>query len=850
METGDWLYVEEGNDPLNAFFEYELEFEDGLRSIVVNDRLIDFTDKFLTILGRRYTIMKATKRGTSLSLDMLNNAARDIINERETRSFIVNGRRYDVQLVAVQSTNTASFRVNTELTPQLSDGSVYSLGVNPTGPLYIGVTDIAYSPSGNGAAKVFLAPGRLELEDANYQDGEQDPDLGFHNVVRVDGETIEDGWIQMKGVDQGQIFRLDRIKYRLLADALPGSRDLYIPPGHTIREYLDEPQGMLGENWNVRYNGLNDTRVSLIKIDPAGNDEYNLEFENIQGLVYKFPYISNENGVFKFGDDNDDLVMIEGNHTQRGSAGNINSARGVTEGNVTFNIGLLDYFILTDSGESLDDTATSHVVRYNSLDTSERQLQFDDEAYGSRRFIYETTNLVGTIGKAELVFGGNTYITLIANASTSGPTGGTDNPLMIDQNKDGRIERDRVRLTLNGGGILDPMAAIGTLNVRSNAATANLTHLSDGGEITGLSGALGTGGTWSNTGIRISNATGGYGTNVTMTLYTLSEDFDENLPSSFQGQSLNPMNEITNVTITKRSNNQVGIDLNSAWSNSGFRWWQPDEDPNNFYEMNDYGVYFNLFRPPANPKGTQDAETLTIEYPLQQRGANVEVIGANQPPVLDFIGDRHISIGQTLTIQMNATDPEEDPLAYSTNAASVIRSQFFFDNQTGLFRWQPQRSDIGNYLVTFTVSDGLEITSETIRISVPSQPTMSVIGAPVIGNTISLFLSDPPSANQFYILAMSLGNVTGFPLGDGRTFPLDFDEVFVASLYYPQSLGLRESVGVLNPLGNAVAQWAIPNIQELNGTTVYLAFLTIDPNRPLPESILAIANASPITLRQ
>ena len=96
---------------------------------------------------------------------------------------------------------------------------------------------------------------------------------------------------------------------------------------------------------------------------------------------------------------------------------------------------------------------------------------------------------------------------------------------------------------------------------------------------------------------------------------------------------------------------------------------------------------------------------------------------------------------------------------------------------------------------------------------------------------------------------MGLSNTTGFPLGDGRSFPLDFDELFVASLYYPQVLGLRESAGILNPLGNAVAQWAIPSMQELNGTTVHMAFLTIDPNRPLPEAILAISNSYPITLR-
>ena len=37
--------------------------------------------------------------------------------------------------------------------------------------------------------------------------------------------------------------------------------------------------------------------------------------------------------------------------------------------------------------------------------------------------------------------------------------------------------------------------------------------------------------------------------------------------------------------------------------------------------MTDYGVYVNLF----DPEGTDNAETLTIEYPLVQRGARVFV---------------------------------------------------------------------------------------------------------------------------------------------------------------------------------------------------------------------------------
>ncbi len=671
-EVGDWLVVKEGAGAPQAFFEYELEFEDGLESDIVSNKLDDLRDEELVILGTTYTVVdtKVNTGSSSVKLEMLGGAEYAIMEEGETRTFTIDGREYEVEILIIEDTSpaTVTLKINGEVTDQLLDGETEILR---DGTL-IGVSDIVLNEAGEAGSgdivELYIGATKVEFNDNNYGDGESSADLGFNNNVKIDEETIEDAWVQVKAnlLSDNTELEIFSIKYRLDADALPGSRDIYVPPGHGVREYLDEPQGMLGLNWDVKYEGLDDVGVSLVKLDPAGDDEYNLEFENNQGLVYKFPYISNENGIFKFGDDNDDLVMIEGNHTQNGAAGNLNPQQGIINGNISFNIGLLDYFVLTDSAETLDDTATTHVIRYNSLDTSQRQLQFDDEATGSKKFIYETTNLVGTIGKAEIVFGGNTYVTFIANASGSGSTGGNDNPLVIDQNKDGRIERDKLRLTLNGGGVLDPMAMIGGLNVVGAisggfvASAGNFTaHLSDGGVITSLEGALGTGGTWSNTGIRISNVTGGYGTNVTMTLTTLSEDFDENLPARLQGQNLSPTNEFTNWTITTRANNRLGITSSTFNSNGGLVLIQPDEDDDNFYGMTDYGAYVNLF----DPEGTDNAETLTIEYPLKQRGARVFVV----------MGDTSVkktSVGELCTVadidlQTMFDDEITDPTMYN-----------------------------------------------------------------------------------------------------------------------------------------------------------------------------------------
>ena len=837
-EVGDWLFISEGSRVTDAFFEYEEEFETGLASMIVNDTLVDYANKVMTILGRKYVMVKGKKQGTRLSLDLIGGYVTGVLNLNETRRFILGNSPYSVRLLAVYPDFRASFMIDNEITPPMSSGDVYFYGAAAI-PVYLSVTDIVYSPTG-GYAHVYLGRDRVELTDRDYTDSTGGPDLGFTNAgVMVNNEQIEDAWVYLHATLVDNVFKLWSFKYRLLADALPGSRDIYARPGETVRQLLDEPEGMIGGNWDIKYNGLEFSGalepgrgfegVTLVKVDPAPeNDKYLMEFENNLGSVYRFPFISNEAGVFKFGDNDDDLVLVEGNFTE-----------GLSLDKQAFNVGVLDYFALTDSSDYYDDTAVSRIVRYNSIDSSDRQVQFDDVATGSIKFIYEPVNIPGVIGRFVMNFTNTSserYVVYIANATTSGPSGGNDNPLVIDQNGDGRIERDRVQLTTNRGGIIEPVIAIG-----GKIITKNL-NATDGGSITVDQHR--TGGTWTNRGSRLNSIPDA--TNITLSLITLSEDFDENTPASLQGQpAFANTNEVTNWTIEKRPNNQLGLSIPSFWSNSGFQWWQGDENDDNFYEMNDYGVYFNLFK----PEGTNNSETLTVEYPLSQRGAGVAVIGANLPPALEFIGNKIINEGQPLMIQLNATDPDNDPIIYSTNAASVLPSQFAFSNTTGLFRWTPTFRDAGNYVATFSASDGELNANETITIAVNNYvPQPAVIGAPTIGNTISIFISDQEAPNQFYIIGMSLSNTTGIPLGDGRTFPLDFDYALLLSLYNPTSLGLRNAVGVLNPLGNGVATWAIPNVPELAGSKVYIAFITLNTNLPLPQGILGISSATEVTV--
>ncbi len=85
----------------------------------------------------------------------------------------------------------------------------------------------------------------------------------------------------------------------------------------------------------------------------------------------------------------------------------------------------------------------------------------------------------------------------------------------------------------------------------------------------------------------------------------------------------------------------------------------------------------------------------------------------NRPPVLSPIGDKRVMVGETLAFEVSATDPDEEPLTYSVMDVPV-GARF----TQGQFTWSPTEDQVGQHLVTFSVSDGTDITAETSTLTV------------------------------------------------------------------------------------------------------------------------------------
>ncbi len=90
-------------------------------------------------------------------------------------------------------------------------------------------------------------------------------------------------------------------------------------------------------------------------------------------------------------------------------------------------------------------------------------------------------------------------------------------------------------------------------------------------------------------------------------------------------------------------------------------------------------------------------------------------ISVTQPPVLTPIGNKGVTVGQTLTFKVKGTDPNGEPLIYSVNG---LPSGASFENQ--VFFWIPDASQAGTYSVRFSVSNGF-VKSERISIVVANK---------------------------------------------------------------------------------------------------------------------------------
>lgn len=156
------------------------------------------------------------------------------------------------------------------------------------------------------------------------------------------------------------------------------------------------------------------------------------------------------------------------------------------------------------------------------------------------------------------------------------------------------------------------------------------------------------------------------------------------------------------------------------------------------------------------PTDTTDTSPPTDTLSPDTTGPNDTSGGANNPPELERVGDRKVSVGKTLSITLTARDADEDPLTFSVfgNLPEGAR----FDKTAARFEWSPKATDQVVFL-TFVVSDGTDYDRETVRIEVidgatTSPPEFAEVGDQVVAvgesYELNLVATDPDGDGLTY----------------------------------------------------------------------------------------------------
>ena len=123
-------------------------------------------------------------------------------------------------------------------------------------------------------------------------------------------------------------------------------------------------------------------------------------------------------------------------------------------------------------------------------------------------------------------------------------------------------------------------------------------------------------------------------------------------------------------------------------------------------------------------------------------------------PELMRIGDKVAIVGELLSIQLSASDPQNDVLTFSLR--SVLPDGAKFEKDRGLFTWTPTQEQIGSVLLTFEVSDGTLKDQETIAVRVSAAGSQEEF--PPMIDPIGSILINAGEPWQFQLVGEDLNN--------------------------------------------------------------------------------------------
>ncbi|MBI2659722.1 hypothetical protein HYX07_01000 [Candidatus Woesearchaeota archaeon] len=450
--TADFLYFKSGRE----IGRYLLEFTTALESDVDDSAgsssatglfLTDFQDVDIPLFGKKYTIVTAKRTstlGNNVVLTLMGGAGKDTLLEKQTKSYTIGGKDYEVTLSFVDA-DEAQFVINGQTTRKLKDGDTDKLADGTT----VGVTDVLYQDYAGGihSSTFFIGANKLELKDTGIKD------VIHSNSLKVDDETIDDATVIIEGTDDNSTFKINKLHVNMTADD-----NFFVPAGGKLSETIKaegvgaEPQVLFTENWDIEYKGLKKVNTEKISLKTSGTSQYNLEFIDGNGNKVSVPIAKSPSGSgVLFGDTDKDFINNE-NRT----------------------ISKDDYLVVTDGSRKRGERK-SFVLQYKGADkvTADNPvLKFKD--LGSGNTIEQTYSNASPLATVKI--GGADYRVFAAGtrdgsaqSDTNSDLSQNDFTINVDMDASGALNAGNstfVNLTTRYG------AEIGLTNMSQGAAGA------------------------------------------------------------------------------------------------------------------------------------------------------------------------------------------------------------------------------------------------------------------------------------------------------------------------------------------------------------------------------------------
>ncbi|HLF54634.1 MAG TPA: hypothetical protein VI612_02855 [Candidatus Nanoarchaeia archaeon] len=251
-QNGHSLFFKKG-DPI---FNLEVEMEGGFMSNVdSNGNLTDIIGQNLNVLGDQYRILKAKTDNVGLDLTMVTGAFKTQDSSNTVKHTIA-GKDYTVVVQsASQSTNQAEYKVNGEATGTLNPGDMFTLSDGTI------ITHASVKANGTATDVEYALPARV----LNWIDGAMtDNQFDTSKSPKHDGKTIEDALVRIRGQWVNGKLEIQKVDYRLNADGKSG--DVNVGRGETLRELLDEPEGLASLKFDLSYAGQREDCRHVVRV--------------------------------------------------------------------------------------------------------------------------------------------------------------------------------------------------------------------------------------------------------------------------------------------------------------------------------------------------------------------------------------------------------------------------------------------------------------------------------------------------------------------------------------------------------------------------------------------------------